>query len=298
MSTCFQFRIFILACLRSADCHEFRKEKLIGGKMGVSRAFLQKHFNELKRLEKEIEQAERLGEPIPEGSLRVSRIQGKNRYFFRNAGEKESRYIPAKEIDLVRRIAQKEYDRKLNKKILEQQTVIKDFVKRFDENVLEDLYVKQCQGRKELINPRIQTKEEFITAWYEAHPGNMNPYEKKESYTTEKGETVRSKSEKILADLFYRMGIPYQYETELVLGGRKIYPDFLLLNVKRRESLYWEHFGKIDDDDYAKKNFKRLADYEREGYLNGRDLLYSVESPEHPLNVKMVEQKLHWWMEG
>ena len=34
---------------------------------------------------------------------------------------------------------------------------------------------------------------------------------------TEKGERVRSKSEKILADYFYRKGIEYKYEPEICM---------------------------------------------------------------------------------
>ena len=35
----------------------------------------------------------------------------------------------------------------------------------------------------------------------------------------EKGERVRSKSEKIIADKLYMLGIPYRYEYPLVLDG-------------------------------------------------------------------------------
>lgn len=266
--------------------------------MGTNRDFLQKKYKELKRLEQEIVQAEKRGEMIPEGSLRVTEIQGKNRYFFRKPGEKQGRYLRMSEMELARNVAQKEYDQKLRKKILEQQTAIQHFIKNYDESALENLYQKQCQGRKELILPRIQTNEEYIKAWYETHPGWLNSYDMKESYKTERGEFVRSKSEKILADLFYRMGVPYQYETALILQGRTVYPDFLLLNVRRRESIYWEHFGKTSDESYAVKNFQRMAEYERSGYRVGKNLLFSVECPGYPLDVKAVEETIRWWLES
>lgn len=47
---------------------------------------------------------------------------------------------------------------------------------------------------------------------------------------TERGERVRSKSEKILADYFYRNGILYKYECPLYLKYfGTIYPDFTFL---------------------------------------------------------------------
>lgn len=53
---------------------------------------------------------------------------------------------------------------------------------------------------------------------------------------TEKGERVRSKSEKILADYFYRKNILYKYEKTLYLKGYgTVYPDFTFLSRKAGE---------------------------------------------------------------
>ena len=49
-------------------------------------------------------------------------------------------------------------------------------------------------------------------------------------YYTIKGERVRSKSEKIIADELYRYQIPYKYEFPLTLATHnrniQLYPDF------------------------------------------------------------------------
>lgn len=51
---------------------------------------------------------------------------------------------------------------------------------------------------------------------------------------TNRGERVRSKSEKIIADCFFRKGIPYKYECPLYLKGLGIiYPDFTILSKKQ-----------------------------------------------------------------
>ena len=64
---------------------------------------------------------------------------------------------------------------------------------------------------------------------------------------TEKGERVRSKSEKILADYFYRNNILYQYEKPLYLKGYgTIYTDFTFLSKKTRKEIYWEHEGIVN----------------------------------------------------
>ncbi|MCH4192124.1 MAG: hypothetical protein LKF52_07435 [Butyrivibrio sp.] len=48
---------------------------------------------------------------------------------------------------------------------------------------------------------------------------------------TEKGELVRSKSEKIIADKLFMMKIPYHYEKPLKLDSYGyVHPDFTVLN--------------------------------------------------------------------
>ena len=76
---------------------------------------------------------------------------------------------------------------------------------------------------------------------------------------SERGERVRSKSEKIIADKLYRNGIPYKYEKPLVLKGLgKIHPDFEILNKRTRKEYFLEHLGKMDDIGYVKKNMRRI----------------------------------------
>ena len=61
-------------------------------------------------------------------------------------------------------------------------------------------------------------------------------------YSTEKGELVRSKSELLIADMYYSLGIPYKYEAGVKLrGGIVRYPDFTLLRVRDRKEFYHEH---------------------------------------------------------
>ena len=73
---------------------------------------------------------------------------------------------------------------------------------------------------------------------------------------SENGERVRSKSEVIIADILKNNGIPYRYEYP-VLINRNIHPDFCCLNVRTRKEYFWEHFGKMDDIEYARQKLER-----------------------------------------
>ena len=46
------------------------------------------------------------------------------------------------------------------------------------------------------------------------------------------------------------------------------------------------------DAEYAIKNFKKIQTYEKYGYLQGRDLITTMESSEEPIDVKLVEKKI------
>ena len=109
-----------------------------------------------------------------------------------------------------------------------------------------------------------------------------------EFYTT-KGERVRSKSELIIADLLEKEGVPYRYEYPIYLKGLgKIYPDFTVLNVRKRKTIYWEHLGMMDDSEYVDRALKKIATYEQNGIFPGENLVLTYETRTNPINQKMV----------
>ena len=132
----------------------------------------------------------------------------------------------------------------------------------------------------------------YIERWLEQHPGNQNTFPEEGLYQTNRGEMVRSKSEKIIADALAKYKVPYQYEPMLELGYSTVYPDFVALNLRTRKTIYWEHLGMTSDIEYAVKNFKKIQAYEKYGYWQGRDLITTMESLEEPIDVKLVEEKI------
>ena len=93
----------------------------------------------------------------------------------------------------------------------------------------------------------------------------------------------------MIADLLAREQIPYRYECPLYLEGLgTIYPDFTVLNTRLRKELYWEHFGMMDDPEYAEKAIKKLDGYEQNGIFQGENLIVTYETKQTPLNQKMI----------
>ena len=100
-----------------------------------------------------------------------------------------------------------------------------------------------------------------------------------------------AKSQKILADYFYRHNILYQYERPLYLKGYgTVYPDFTFLSKKTRKEIYWEHFGKMDLPEYAKNAADKLHMYARNGIYPGDRLITTYETMEQPLDTAIVQK--------
>ena len=72
-------------------------------------------------------------------------------------------------------------------------------------------------------------------------------------------------------------------------GTTNFFPDFTCLNLRTREEYLWEHFGMMDDPEYALNAMGKLDVYEKNGIFLGKRLIVSRETVENPLNVKRIQ---------
>ncbi|SHI87335.1 hypothetical protein [Pseudobutyrivibrio xylanivorans] len=256
---------------------------------------LEKELNEIDESIKKLRLREK--EVIKSSnSVVVKKGNGVYQYYYRD-GLGNLTYIPSRNNNYAKELVQRDYYNKLMDKLQEQKSILEKFIKRYEENPIDAVYEKFCKGRQILIEPLRPIEQEFVNQWLDEHPGNQNPFEKRGTYLTNRGEYVRSKSEKILADLFYQMGIPYQYEASYVLYNGKIcYPDFILLNKRDRKIFYWEHFGLASDKDYAETNLEKLLKYEKSELVLGDNLIVSFESNGISFDVKLIEEKIKTYL--
>ena len=116
-----------------------------------------------------------------------------------------------------------------------------------------------------------------------SHPENL-------IHKTMQGHLVRSKSEVIIANTLYMNQIPYRYENQLEVKGVILYPDFTILHPKTNNLCYWEHFGMMDDSIYVKNAIKKIEQYGKSGYVQGRNFIATFESKEAPLNTFTINR--------
>ncbi|WP_189281418.1 hypothetical protein [Agathobacter ruminis] len=208
-----------------------------------------------------------------------------------NNGTRE--YVKKDNLNQVREILQADYDNQICDVLEKESLLIRQFLNQYNPDMVKMTYENLSEARKEMIHPIVCPDEEFIQMWLKNHEGQKNDYPEKTSYLTARGETVRSKSEKILADLFHKYQIPYSYESKLCLSnGAVIYPDFVLLNIRTRKTIVWEHFGMVQNPDYAQRTFHKLDMYEKNGFELGKNLIFTLESNDILLDVAAIEVKI------
>ena len=161
------------------------------------------------------------------------------------------------------------------------------------EQHLADAYCKMHEGKQALFTPDhmpVEKKIKYFEA--EEYVGLGFEEDDRTEFITNRGERVRSKSEKIIADELDRRGIPYKYEKPLSLSvdgkTKEFYPDFTVINVNTGEIKYVEHLGMLDQPNYYKTVLYKLDVYEKNGLLIGRDVILLHESFYRPLNTRVI----------
>ncbi len=214
------------------------------------------------------------------------KIRGNYRYYI------DDKYTSLnKEFDQIREMALVEYRRKL-KPILEAEIRYLRHILEM-ETKLNEVYNKLYEGKRILIEPDILPVSEKMKRFeQEEYEGLSFDENDRTEYYTNRGERVRSKSEKIIADELNRQGIPYKYEKplKLLVDGKikEFYPDFTTMNITTGEIKFLEHFGMMDNSNYFKNTLSKLDIYEKNNLLIGRDVILLHESSYRPLNTKVI----------
>ncbi len=275
-----------ISCRKAEDEKEENMDQL--------KEILEARESELKRI---LEQAEYTVKGSPDQMLRIIK-KGKHVQFYVRKKEDEDKnhngkYLKADEKSLANKIAQRDYAEKVIKAAKNQLELVRKMIARYDENAIQLQYENLNDERKKLVQAYTLSDEEYVKKWETREPGTWNQHKENLLFQTNKGELVRSKSEKILADKFGLMNIPYQYEKPLILAKNIVlHPDFTLLNVAKRKEYYWEHLGMMDQDVYCKKAVQKLEMYELNGIIPGKNLILTMESKENPLNMCVVEKMI------
>ena len=220
----------------------------------------------------------------PEGQLRSRKDGNALRFYCRRTGETNGEYLSlaGEDIDLVRKLAQKKYAQKVLTAADCELGAIEGgesyILKHLPERKAEEVFDCIDPGVRSITTPIEDTDDLFAEQWQNRKFRYSGRFEDERTFTTKRGEKVRSKSERMIADVLFDEGVPYKYECPLIVGGVTLHPDFTLLDKRARCEIYWEHFGMVDDESYAVNAFKRIYLYCATGAAGMGNLIITCEA--------------------
>lgn len=115
-------------------------------------------------------------------------------------------------------------------------------------------------------------------------------------HRTQQGVKVRSKSELIIADMLEYQEIPYQYEVELPWDDYYLCPDFTVVRPRDSKVIYWEHFGKTNDDEYLRKMDLKIVKYRNMGIKPWDNLMISYDRENGSLDLGIIRSMIDSWL--
>ena len=131
--------------------------------------------------------------------------------------------------------------------------------------------------------------EDTKTGRFQTNPA----YPEELKYQTPQGHRVRSKSEVFWDDALLDINAVYRYENALILkNGKVVYPDFTVLLPEEKRLVIIEHFGRMDDPQYAMRNMRKLQEYAENGFIPGRDVFFTMETKAQPLTSTQIKAVL------
>lgn len=251
-----------------------------------------------QRIEKEIALLENRLRTSPEGTLRVTRNHNGNQFYrMIELNDTKGIYLSRSNGDLISRLAQKDYEKKLMPVLIKQHKAIERFLKDYEPQAAIDVFEKLKGPRKQLVTPVYPSDEEFVRQWLSKPYKKLNFRSDDPEYITENNERVRSKSEIIIANTLRSHNIPYRYEYPVYEDGVLIAaPDFNCLNVRTRKEYYWEHLGMMDDESYVNKNIRKIEKYTLAKGFDESRLILTFETVRQPLNTRIIEEKIRRYL--
>ena len=256
---------------------------------------------QLKMLDKMIAKAENSLKRAPKGIVNVECNRGVDQYFYKESPtERRGKYLTKDSRALAAALVQRDYDKAfLIVARTEKRKLLQTAKYGGERNVshlyanLSAVYEHSVKGRRKLIKPYFMPDEQFVKNWeeeeYQGIPFTIGMPE----IFSEKGERVRSKSEKMIADKLFLMKIPYRYEYPVDIGRvYPVYPDFTILDIRERRQVIFEHFGMMQDNDYACGAMDKIRDYQKAGFQVGVNFLFTMESQDRPLDMREFERMM------
>lgn len=249
---------------------------------------------EHQRLQKEIKTIQKQLKPLPPGKLICSHY---DKYYkcYHSDGKKRT-HIPKNNRSYAEELAKKKYLTYRLEDLLAEERAINYYLRHHKtDSGKADKLLMNFPGYRDLLSPYFQPKSKILSNWMnEPYPTNT-AYPEGLKHKTITGSYVRSKSESLILLSLHNHRIPFRYECKLALGTHTLCPDFTLLHPKTQELYYWEHFGLMDEPEYAKRACEKIQLYAAHGIYPSVNLIITWETKDNPLSSEIVENMIQYY---
>lgn len=243
---------------------------------------------EYLRLEEAAEKIRRKLQGLPAGKL-VCVQNDKYQKWFQSDGHTNI-YIPKSNRALAEKLALKKFLTAQLQDIEKEMRAISFYLRHYPASGRAEALLSEASPYAALLAPGLTPLSQTLSDWMHA-PYAHNPYRPEQLiYKCIGGITVRSKSESMIVTALTAHQIPFRYECALQLGGKVVFPDFTIRHPKTGEVYYYEHFGLMDNANYAESACAKIQLYISHNIIPTIQLITTYETKEHPLTSDMIEK--------
>ncbi len=260
--------------------------------------------NHLAELELALKEKQVRIKNAPTGKIRIVKNNGCFQFYKRKSKrDAQGTYMPRSQDSLALQLIQADYDTKALAAIRSEISLLKSFLKSYKGRNTVEFFNRLPATRRALVTPLTLPASKFAEKWLSEEYQRKPISEDVPQLFTENGEQVRSKSEVIIANSLKAAGIPYRYEFPMTINRRAeiakksrssdlctFHPDFYCLNLHSRREFIWEHFGMMDDAEYAARAAEKLILYQQNGYLPGKNLIITMETSHAQVSSRASKQ--------
>lgn len=246
----------------------------------------EKILDERNKLDKKISSLQKKITKMPSGTLVCTKNSKHFKWYHRDKNQYE--YIPKSQQDFAKKLALKTYYSSMIDDLSHEKNALDSYLKKHKKYSSDDL-LKNKEFLLLLSSHFLPLSEELRLWSLEKY--ESNPYSPESLiHPSSSGYLLRSKSEANIFSFLHGNSIPFRYEVPLALGNHTIYPDFTIRHPGTGEFYYWEHFGMMDNPEYSKKTFSKIAEYNEHGIVPSVNLIMTFETKKHPLGIDTIEK--------
>ena len=248
---------------------------------------------QIERLEKALRYTEKVVESAPDGRVVIRNKNGHpylTSIIENNNGLRKEKCVKP-DSEYAKAAINALYCKKLQSVLRKELSCLQRFDSQYNPEEKYQIYYNFPPELQKLIRPIFKDKAMLRAEWQGASfESNSYPIDQSHTLLTNRGESVRSKSEVIIANVLDQMGLAYKYECMYQFGSWQTAPDFTVFNERDGLLYYIEYFGMMDDAEYQRDALKKISRYQQTPDANR--FIYIFESKDAPMNMKAIENLL------